>query len=181
MADFFQLEDCGENWRTEHQFGLYDPKNHNVAYSVGEDKLLIAEAVVTVGFGLPLKFVPVDNNKSYDSLAPRDEFRCDGFLMSASHKTIIFVELKNQFADSAKTDERWLRKAVCQLRATLSRFRAVNPVEYCPRDSIRVAYASNKSGGYRVSRICPALKSSFFRDTQYVLKVDYRIKIDNVI
>lgn len=181
MSDFFQLDDYGERWRTERHFGLYDPRNHNVAYSVGANQLLIADAEVFVSAGEALKFVPVDNNTSYNAIAPKDEKRCDGFLMSVSHRTLIFVELKNQFADSVSKDKRWLDKAVNQLYATLSRFKDVNAKEYCPPRSIRQAYASNKSGGYRVRRICASLQSKFLADTQYVLKVDYRIKVDNVL
>ena len=180
MGDFFSICVDAEHWHSEREFGIVDPRNGTVAYSVTGDKLQIANAVVNVITGKDLLFVPIDHNPKYEAFAPTDERRCDGFLMSKSHCTLIFIEIKAQSVFSVKDDRHWINDAVDQLRATISRFGQENPNEYCRPNSIRIAFAANRGGGYRVKRVLASMKSKFLQDTRYMLVVDGRISIENV-
>lgn len=181
VNDFFLLRPLTDGWQVDGPFGLVDPEEKDPTYVVDMTKELIAHAIVTIKKGRSVRFIPIDRNDQYDEIAPQNERRCDAFLHSVSRRTLVFVELKARGVSTVKEDKNWIDDAIEQLRQTIYRFAQVNKDAYMKRECLRFAYAANRGGGYRVRRMLPAMQSKFLQETNFILKVDYIVGLDEIM
>lgn len=150
MLDFFQILSPSESWHSGGIFFLKDPQAAGAqafscrpggAYGISSVNAIVKHT------GDDLMFVPIDFNPLYVGQTPPNQFRCDGMLCSKSHKTVVFVELKNR-SNSPLNVTRWTIKGVAQLAAVVHQFKQCNPKEDALAVGEHAAYVCNQQSPY---------------------------------
>ena len=96
MADFFDITRTGSTtYKAGKKFGVVDPGRNLMAFSeplrnVKNRYGAVVEHVDAISFS------PIDHNDSYEATCTEGERKCDFFLYTSSHRTLIFVELKDR-------------------------------------------------------------------------------------
>ena len=166
MGAFFDSPTPSEKWRRTQRFYLFDPEDGSVARSLLKPNG--RENAVVVKSAQPIRFQPIDHHPIISTLFSVNEPIADGLLFSRSHRTVIFVELKNK-------KKHWQGRAVRQLSSTIAKFFATESLDPASL-SCRRAYAANRSS-YNMNRPFFALTESFRHQTGFTLHFTNRISI----
>ncbi|TDB67337.1 hypothetical protein [Arundinibacter roseus] len=112
-------------------------------------------------------FTAIDNCIEIKGADGKMEKRCDGMLTYNS--TVIFVELKQRGAKGNS----WVEEAELQLKNSIKHF---EKTEFSESFNQKKAYISNSEHPkFKISQI--GRMEKFFRDTEYILRIEARIKL----
>lgn len=191
-GSFFDLAIASEPWRSDAVFYLRDRQDKTMAFSYDPSFGSASDADAVVSLTGKIRFAPIDFNPIYDGIAPVDEERCDGMLFSKTHKTIVFVELKDRSNQTKLNNKAWRKKAISQLHAVVKRFKEVEAVVDAMSGSVHRAYAANKQGSlitnpavkYNAAHSIASQERAFMHDPEtfgFRLVISNQIKLGVVV
>lgn len=180
MGRFFQLSPDSEKWHgVDEEFSLTDPDplGHQMARSFSPDVDSGFVRMADVCSKVSLRFAPIDHNAKYEIFGGKDK-HCDGFLYSASHATLVFVELKNRDAVSHENVKKWTRKAITQLRRSICNFRKEEPCYAKMLGGVHWAFVANAKSVYGAETSTASQRSAFLSATRnFELHISNRIEV----
>lgn len=167
MIDFFPTEHIASS--SKRKFGICDrpapaAEKAYIAEKQGQDLI----AAVDNYYQIKVNFVPVDHCIELRRPSGVMDNRCDGCLFYED--TIIFVELKQRKGKGSQ----WVKEAEQQLRSTITHFERQDEARNF--HTKKACIANSEKPFFRIGQA--ERMERFYIDTNYILKIESRIKIE---
>lgn len=165
--DFFPTEHIASSSR--RKFGICArpapaAEKAYIAEKQGQDWIAAVDNIPQ----LKVSFIPIDHCIELRRPDGKMDNRCDGCLFYED--TIIFVELKQRKGKGSQ----WIKDGEQQLRTTIGYFEQQEEAQNFP---VKKAYIANSEKPF--FREGQAIRMErFFSDTNYILRIENRIKIE---